>query len=109
VDEPPARAIVNVTRYVTQAAEDAALEAVEDHEERMHIPPPRRGRVTAIPFPNMRLNDSQTCRAWEMLQLGATSAEAAAAIDVPELVMIRCLSEYQPAWRQFLAEREAGV
>ena len=103
--EPPARAIIEVGRFVEQAVD----EAIDDHEERMHIPAPRRGRVTAIPFPNVRLDDSQTCRAWEMLQLGASSAEAAAALDVPELVLVRALSEYQPAWRQFLAEREAGA
>jgi transcriptional regulator with XRE-family HTH domain len=26
-----------------------------------------------------------------------------------DVSLVRCLSEYQPAWRQFLAEREAGV
>jgi hypothetical protein len=88
---------------------EGVQEAIEDHEERMHLPPSRRVRVTAIALPNLRLDDSQVCRAWEMMTLGASSTEAAAALDVPELVLVRCLSEYQPAWRQFLAEREAGV
>lgn len=105
MDEPPGRLMAQIGRLV----EDTIDDALEDHEERMHIPPPRRGRVTAIPFPHLRLDDSQVCRAWEMLELGATSVEAAAALDIPELVLERCLSEYQPAWRNFLAERAAGV
>lgn len=105
MNEPPARAVASVTNYVDQVAADA----VEDHESRMHIPPPRRGRVTAIPFPGMKLDDSQVCRAWEMLKLGGTLDEVALALGVPDLVLVRCLSEYQPAWRQFLAEREAGI
>jgi len=108
MDEPPVRAIGRVTNYVVSAAEDAAADAVEDHERRMHVPPPRRGRVTAIPFPHTRLNDSQTCRAWEMIELGSSLGEAAAALGVPDLVLVRALAEYQPAWHQFLAEREAG-
>lgn len=105
MEEAPGRAIARIGRML----EETVDEAIEDHVELMHVPPARRGRVTAIPFPNLRLNDSQTCRAWEMMQLGASSTEAAAALDVPELVLVRALSEYQPAWRQFLAEREAGV
>lgn len=88
---------------------DVMAEAIEDHEERMHIPPPRRGRVTAIPFPNITMNDLQICRAWEMLTLGSSMEEAAVAVDVPVLVLERYLHEYRPAWRQFLQEREAGV
>lgn len=103
--EPPARAIAHIGRLV----ENTVDEAIEDHEQRMHIPPPRRGKVTAIPFPNLRLDDSQVCRAWEMLTQGASIDEAAAALDMPTLVVVRCLSEYQPAWRNFLAEREAGA
>lgn len=83
-------------------------EAIEDHEERCHIPPPRRGRVTAIPFPNVRLNDLQTSKAMEMLNGGSTLEEAAAAIDVPSLALERALAEYRPAWRQFLHEREVA-
>lgn len=109
MDEPPVRAIGSVTRYVNRVAEDVAADAIEDHEARCHIPPPRRGKLTAIPFPNRTMNDSQIARAWEMLELGATEQEVCLALDVPTSVLERCLAEYKPAWRQFLAEREAGL
>jgi hypothetical protein len=40
--------------------------------------------------------------------LGASLEEAALALGVPDLVLVRCLHEYQPAWQQFLQERSAG-
>lgn len=84
-------------------------EAIEDHEERMHIPPPRRGRLRAIPFPDMSLTDVQTAKAREMIESGASFDDVQLALDVPRSVLERALAEYLPAWRQFLAEREAGV
>lgn len=108
MDEPAVRTISSVTSYMNEVAEDAAADAVDEHERRMHIPPRRRGRVTAIPFPNITLTDSQVCTAWEMIKLGATLDEAALALGVPDLVLERCLHEYQPAWHQFLIERSAG-
>ena len=109
MNEPPVAAIGTVTHFVAEIADEAAADAVEDHERRMHIPPPRRGRVTAIPFPGLTLDDSQVCRAWEMMKLGASLDEAALALGVPDLVLERCLHEYQPAWQQFLQERASGV
>jgi hypothetical protein len=105
MNEPPVRAIASVTRYVNQVAADA----VEDHVEQMHIPSPRHGRLTAIPFPWMRLSDVQTAKAREMIELGASVDEILAALDVPLSVLERALAEYKPAWRNFLAEREAGL
>lgn len=108
MNEPPARVVANVTRYVDQVSEEAAHEAVDEHERRMHIPPPRRGRVTAIPFPGMHLSDVQTAKAREMIESGASLEDILAAVDAPLSVLERALAEYRPAWRQFLAEREAG-
>lgn len=108
-DELPATAIASVNHVVADLAEEAATDAVLEHEQRMHIPPPRRGKVTAIPYPNVQMNDSQVCGAWEMLKEGATLQEAALAFGVPDLALERCLREYQPAYRAFLDEREAGV
>jgi hypothetical protein len=109
VEEPATRAAYRLGHIVEETAEAVAADAVEDHERRMHIPPPRRGRVTAIPFPTMSLDDSQVCRAWEMMKLGATLEEASAALGVPDLVLVRSLHEYQPAWQQFLQERASGT
>lgn len=88
---------------VGQVVEDAIV----GHEDRMHIPPPRRGRVTAIPFPNIQISDIQTCRAIEMLSTGATLQEAAETVGAPIPALERALVEYQPAWRRFLEERSA--
>lgn len=87
---------------------DGVQHAIEDHEEHMHIPPPRRGKVQAIPFPGVVLSDVQLARAIEMLTVGASLEEVADAIGAPIPALERCLAEYQPAWRQFLAAREAG-
>lgn len=80
-------------------------DVIEDHEGRMHIPPPRRGRVTAIPFPNVELSDVQTCRAIEMLSTGATLEDAAETVGAPVPALERALVDYKPAWRRFLQER----
>lgn len=104
MNEAPGRAVAKLGRMV----EETVDEAIEDHELRMHIPPPRRGRLTAIPFPGMHLSDVQTARAREMIELGAAVEEILAALDVPLSVLERALAEYKPAWRQFLDEREAG-
>lgn len=105
MNEPPVRAIARVGRIVEETVEDA----IEEHENRMHIPPPRRGRLTAIPFPGMSLNDVQTSKAREMLERGASLEDVLLALDVPQSVLERALAEFKPAWRNFLAEREAGV
>lgn len=105
MNEPPARAFARIGQYVEKTIEGA----IEEHEQRCHIPPPRRGKVTAIPFASVTLDDSQVCRAWEMLKLGSTLEDAALALGVPDLVLVRCLHEYQPAWQQFLQERAAGT
>lgn len=104
-DEAPARLLLPLAELVA----DVVDEAIDEHEQRMHIPPPRRGKLRAIPFPNITLDDSQVCRAWEMLKLGATLDEAALALGVPDLVLERCLHELQPAWRKFLEERASGA
>lgn len=91
------------------ALANAIGEAVEDHEQRMHIPPPERGPLTAIPFPNLRMTDVQTSRVREMIETGSTLEEAAAAVDLPVSVLERCLSEFRPRWRRFLYERETVV
>lgn len=84
-------------------------EAIERHEDRLHIPPPRRGRVQAIPFPMVQLSDVQICKALEMLHSGSTLQEAAETVNAPVPALERALAEYRPAWRSFLAEREAGA
>jgi hypothetical protein len=104
-EEPPAGRLYPLARMIGETVD----EAIEEHEQRHHIPPPRRGKVTSIPFPSMTLDDSQVCRAWEMMKLGASLEEAALALGVPDLVLVRCLHEYQPAWQQFLQERSAGL
>lgn len=108
MDEPAVRTISTVTHYVHEVAGEAAADAVLDHEQRMHLPPRRRGRATAIPFASITMDDSQVCRAWELMKKGASLEEAAAAFDVPDLVLIRCLHAYQPAWRQYLGELSSG-
>jgi hypothetical protein len=81
---------------------------IEDHERRMHLPRPRQGKVTAVPFPSVQIDDVRISRAWELLSAGATLEEAAAALDVPALALVRCLADYQPAWQQFLRDRANG-
>jgi hypothetical protein len=82
--------------------------AIDDHEQRMHVPAVRRGKVTAVPFPSVQIDDVRISRAWELLSAGSTLEEAAAALDVPALALVRCLADYQPAWQQFLRDRANG-
>jgi hypothetical protein len=96
------------TQQLFQAIGQVVEEAIERHEERSHIPPPRRGRVQAIPFPNIQLADVVVCHALELLATGSTLSEAAYAVGVPVPALERGLAEYRVAWRHFLEERATG-
>jgi hypothetical protein len=99
----------DLLRKLGQAAKAMVDEALEEHIGELHIPPPRRGRVQAIPFPNVRLSDVQVSRALELFATGGTMEEAALAVGAPIPALERALAEYRPAWRSFLQEREAGA
>jgi hypothetical protein len=82
--------------------------AIERHEDEMHIPPPKRGRLRAIPFPTTELSDVQVSRAVEMLQSGSSLHEAAEVVGAPAAALERALAEFRPRWRNFLQERESS-
>lgn len=78
--------------------------ALEDHESRLHVPPARRGPLQAIPFPDLALTDTETARAREMVEKGASAQEAADVLGVPVSVVERELAAFQPRWQQYLRE-----
>ena len=108
MNEPPARPIGAVTRYVNQVAEDAATDAVADHERRCHaIPPPRRDPVTAIPWSHIELTDDQISHAIELLRDHDERA-VAARMDVPLPALQRELADYDRRYGKFLHLRRRG-
>lgn len=109
MEEPPARVVYRLGRIVEETAEDVAADAVRDHEQRLHLPAPERGPLTAIPFPHHRMADAQIARVREMLELGATTEEICLAVDQPVSVIERCMAEFKPRWRRFLSERDLGA
>lgn len=103
--EPPARAIGSVTRYVVQVAEDAAAEAVDDHEHRCHaIPPPRRDPVTAIPFADVEFSDDQVSHVIEMLA-DHDDTWVARRLGIPLMALQRALADYERRHGTFLFKR----
>lgn len=105
MDEPPARAIGTVTRYVHQVAEDTAVGAVEDHERRCHaIPPPDRSPITAVPFADYQISDDQVSHAIEMLQ-EHDEFQVAARMGIPLPALQRKLADYQRRHGDFIFKR----
>lgn len=105
MDEPSARVVIRIGRLVEGAVE----EALDEHEPRMHIPPPERGPLRAIPVPNLKLNDIQLARVREILEQGGTLDACCTTVDMPVSVIERCWAEYKPRWRRFLQQREVGA
>lgn len=84
-------------------------EAIVEHEERFHVPPPERGPLQAIPFADVTVSDIQVARALELLSSGSSIFDVAEVLGVPELALERKLAEFRPRWRRFLQDREAAV
>ncbi len=103
--EPPARVLGSVTRYVVRAAEDAAADAVQDHEHRCHaIPAPSSAPVTAIPFADVTVSDDQICHAIEML-IECDEMSVATRLGIPLPALQRVLADYQRRFGTFLVKR----
>lgn len=85
---------------------------IADHEARLHVPPAEREPLTAIPFPQIHLTDTQVACAWEWLTAPDGEAidvrTAALRLGCPVPVLERHLADYAQRWRRFLARRAAG-
>lgn len=83
----------------------AVEQAIVDHEQRLHMPPPQRGPLQAIPFASYVIPDCLAARAVEMLETGASIYDVAECISVPVSALERTLADWQPRWRAFLRHR----
>lgn len=108
MDETATGLLRTIGDVVQDVVRDVVRDEIVGHEDRFHIPPPRKGRVQAIPFANVTVSDVQTSRAVEMLTTGSSLEEASLAVGVPIPALERALAEYRPAWRKFLHERETA-
>ncbi len=97
-----------VSQHFLRRIGDGVQDAIEDHEQRLHIPPPRRGRVQAIPFPDVQLSDVQLARAIELLSLGASLDDAADTVGAPVPALERHLAEWEPRWRPINPRQSAA-
>jgi hypothetical protein len=88
---------------------EAVGSAIAEHEAQYHIPPPRRGPLKAIPFPDVSLTDIQTVRARELLESGVNLYETAEIIGVPASVIERELAAFEPRWQRYLRDLRTGV
>jgi hypothetical protein len=68
-------------------------------------PPRRTDPVTAVPFPNARLDDPTTCQGIELMRKGASLEEAALILDVDALILERAICDYRPPYQAWLQAR----
>mgnify|MGYP001295899109 CR=1 FL=1 len=108
--EQPIRFLSEIARVSMDNCATMVAEGIEDHEERMHIPPRRRDPLTAIPFAQIRLDDVTVAKAIEMLRNSQDPSVDVVArmLDVPVEALELALAEYKPRWRRFLMSRMAG-
>ena len=107
--EHPVRFLGEVARVATENTAGMIAEGIQDHEDRMHIPPRRTDPVQAVPFANERIPDVELAAMIELMETeGISLQEAAYRFHRPWHLVERSMADYQPQWRRFLMQRMAG-
>lgn len=107
--EPPLRFLGQLAGSDAEQVCDAMGVVVEDHEDRMHIPPKRTEPLQAIPFADERIPDVHMAAMIERVETERTSLEeVAAAWGYPPSLVQRAFADFQPQWRKFIADRASG-
>jgi hypothetical protein len=104
LDDYPVREILELGRRWSARMDGKAHRAVEDHEERMHLPVRDMSPLTAIPFAGEQIPDPDLARIVELVSEGESLSSAAAALGHPLVLVERELARYYARHRRFCQE-----
>lgn len=108
-DEQPLRFFREVGETMAEVATELDELATREHVESMHVPPPRRDALQAVPFPRDRIPDVVVAQMIEFMETeNCDERVVALRFGRPLSLVLREMADYRARFQRFVAARARG-